>query len=47
MVKANLVGVAPDPDQVRLGMRVQLTTFGVGTDSEGVEAVGFGYRPAG
>jgi uncharacterized OB-fold protein len=47
VVKANLVGVAPDPDQVRLGMRVQLTTFGVGTDSEGVEAVGFGYRPAG
>ncbi len=47
VVKANLIGVAPDPDQVRLGMRVQLTTFGVGTDSEGVEAVGFGYRPAG
>ena len=47
VVKANLVGVAPDPDQVRLGMRVQLTTFGVGTDSDGVEAVGFGYRPAG
>jgi hypothetical protein len=28
-------------------MRVRLTTFGAGTDSEGVEAVGFGYRPAG
>jgi uncharacterized OB-fold protein len=47
VVKANLVGVAPVPDQVRLGMRVRLTTFGAGTDSEGVEAVGFGYRPAG
>jgi uncharacterized protein len=47
VVKANLVGVEPEPDQIRLGMRVQLTTFGVGTDSEGVEAVGFGYRPAG
>jgi uncharacterized protein len=47
VVKANLVGVEPAPDQVRLGMRVQLTTFGVGTDSDGVEAVGFGYRPAG
>lgn len=45
VVKANLVGVEPDPDQVRLGMRVRLTTFGVGTDAEGVEAVGFGYRP--
>jgi uncharacterized OB-fold protein len=47
VVKANLVGVEPEPDQVRLGMRVRLTTFGVGTDSEGVEAIGFGYRPAG
>jgi uncharacterized OB-fold protein len=47
VVKANLVGVEPAPDQVRLGMRVRLTTFGVGTDSDGVEAIGFGYRPAG
>jgi len=47
VVKANLVDIEPVPDQVRLGMRVRLTTFPVGTDSEGVEAVGFGYRPAG
>jgi len=47
VVKANLVGVEPVPDQVRLGMRVTLTTFSAGTDSDGVEAVGFGYRPAG
>jgi uncharacterized OB-fold protein len=46
VVKANLVGVEPVPDQVPLGMRVTLTTFAVGTDSDGVEAVGFGYRPA-
>jgi uncharacterized protein len=46
VVKANLVGVSPDPGAVHLGMRVRLTTFGVGTDSEGVEAVGFGYQPA-
>jgi uncharacterized protein len=46
VVKANLVGVEPLPDQVRLGMRVTLTTFPVGTDAEGVEAIGFGYRPA-
>jgi uncharacterized protein len=45
VVKANLVGVEPDPSQVTLGMRVALTTFGVGTDAEGNEAVGFGYRP--
>jgi uncharacterized OB-fold protein len=47
VVKANLVGVPPDPGQVRLGQRVRLTTFEVGTDSEGVTAIGFGYRPAG
>jgi uncharacterized protein len=47
VVKANLVGVEPDPGQIRLGLRVRLTTFPVGTDSEGVEAIGFGYRAAG
>lgn len=46
VVKANVVDVQPDPAQVRLGLRVRLTTFVVGTDSEGREAVGFGYRPA-
>jgi uncharacterized OB-fold protein len=46
VVKANLVGVEPVPERVRLGMRVTMTTFGVGTDTDGVEAVGFGYRPA-
>jgi uncharacterized protein len=46
VVKANIVDVDPVPDQVTLGMRVALTTFGVGTDSEGTEAVSFGYRPA-
>jgi uncharacterized protein len=46
VVKANIVDVDPVPDQVTLGMRVALTTFGVGTDSAGTEAVSFGYRPA-
>jgi uncharacterized OB-fold protein len=46
VVKANLVGVEPVPDRVQLGMRVTLTTFPVGTDADGVEAIGFGYRPA-
>jgi uncharacterized protein len=46
VVKANLVDVEPVPERVRLGMRVRLTTFGVGTDAEGTEAIGFGYRPA-
>jgi uncharacterized protein len=46
MAKANLVDVEPTPRQVRLGMAVRLTTFGIGSDAEGTEAVCFGYRPA-
>jgi uncharacterized protein len=46
VVKANVVDVEPDPDQLRPGMRVRLTTFAAGTDSEGTQAIGFGYRPA-
>ena len=34
------------PGSVALGMKVRLTTFPIGTDSEGTEAVAFGYRPA-
>jgi len=44
-VRANVVNVEPDPEHVRLGMKVRLTTFDIGTDSEGVEAVGFGFEP--
>ena len=44
-VRANLVGVQPDPKELRLGMAVRLTTFSMGTDRTGVEAVGFGFRP--
>jgi len=46
VVKANLVDVEPDPARLAPGLRVTLTTFVVGTDAEGTEAVGFGYRPA-
>jgi uncharacterized OB-fold protein len=46
VVKANLVDVEPDPARLTPGLRVTLTTFVAGTDSEGTEAVGFGYRPA-
>ncbi len=46
VVKANVVDVEPDPARVLVGMRVRLCTFVVGTDSEGTQAIGFGYRPA-
>jgi len=44
-VRANVVNTPPDPDHVALGMKVRLTTVPVGTDSEGTEAVGFGFEP--
>jgi uncharacterized OB-fold protein len=44
-VKANLVDVEPDPEQVKLGMRLKLKTFVAGTDDDGTEAVAFGYAP--
>jgi uncharacterized OB-fold protein len=44
-VRGNLVDVEPDDKHVQLGMKVELTTTSVGVDSEGTEAVGFGFRP--
>ena len=44
-VRGNLVNVPADPEHVRLGMRVRLTTVAVGTDSAGTEAVGYGFEP--
>ena len=46
VVKANVVGIDPEPASVALGMKLRLTTFPVGTDSAGTQAVGFGYQPA-
>ena len=44
-VRGNIVDVEPDAEHVSLGMKVELTTTSIGTDSEGTEAVGFGFRP--
>jgi uncharacterized OB-fold protein len=44
-VRANIVGVPPEPEHVRTGMKVHLVTVPLGTDSEGTEAVGFGFEP--
>jgi uncharacterized OB-fold protein len=46
-VRTNIVNVPPDPDHVTLGMKVRLTTFSIGTDEAGSEAIGFGYEPVG
>jgi len=44
-VRGNIVNCPPDPDHVHLGMAVRLTTWVVGTDSAGVEAVNYGFEP--
>lgn len=44
-VRGNLVDVEPDAEKLQLGMKVELVTTSVGVDSEGTEAVGFGFRP--
>ena len=45
-VRANLVNVEPDPEHVKLGMPVRLTTFPIGADKQGTEAINFGFEPA-
>jgi uncharacterized OB-fold protein len=44
-VRGNLVNVEPDADHVHTGMKVRLTTFPIGADDEGTEAIGFGFEP--
>ena len=45
VVKANLLNVEPDPAHVRTGLPVKLTTYAVGTDDDGTEAIAFAYEP--
>ena len=44
-VRGNVIGTDPDPEHVSLGMKVKLSTYVVGTDDEGTEAIGFGFEP--
>jgi uncharacterized OB-fold protein len=44
-VRGNLINVEADPDHVSLGMKVRLATYVLGADSQGTEAVGFGFEP--
>ena len=45
-VRGNLINVPPDPEHVSTGMKVRLATYSLGTDDNGVEAVGFGFEPS-
>jgi uncharacterized OB-fold protein len=44
-VRGNVINTEPDPEHVRLGMKVRLATYSVGTDDDGNEAIGFGFEP--
>jgi uncharacterized OB-fold protein len=46
VVKANLLNVEPAPEHVRVGMKVRMTTYTVGVDDDGTEAIAFAYEPA-
>jgi uncharacterized OB-fold protein len=44
-VRGNLINVPANPEHIRTGMKVRLATYAVGTDSEGTQAIGFGFEP--
>lgn len=44
-VRSNIVNCDPSPESVRLGMELKLTTYSIGKDDDGVEAIAFGYEP--
>lgn len=45
-VRANIINVEPSPEHVSTGMKVSLTTYSIGADDDGTEAIGFGFEPA-
>ena len=45
-VRSNVVNCEPDPEVVQLGMDLKLTTYPIGCDDDGTEAIAFGYQPA-
>ncbi len=45
-VRTTLIGVEPTPEKVTLGMPVKLATYPMGLDTEGTEAIAFGFAPA-
>lgn len=44
-VRGNVINTEPDPEHVKLGMKVKLATYVVGSDDDGTEAIGFGFEP--
>ena len=44
-VAGNLHNVAPDAGHVSAGMPVRMSTYSLGVDIDGIEAVGFSFEP--
>lgn len=44
-VRANIVNCPADPRHVKTGMKVRLTTFPIGQDKQGTQAINFGFEP--
>ena len=44
-VRGQIVNTPADPEHVRLGMKVRLTTYSIGADSTGTEAINYGFEP--
>lgn len=45
-VRGNIINADPTPEKITLGMKVRLVTTSLGSDDDGVEAIGFGFEPA-
>jgi uncharacterized OB-fold protein len=45
-VSGNVINTEPDPEHVKLGMPLHMTTFVAGTDDDGTEAIAFAFEPA-
>jgi uncharacterized protein len=44
-VRGNLRNVEPDAEHVHTGMKVKLTTYSLGADDHGTEAIAFAFEP--
>lgn len=44
-VRGQIINTPADADHVKLGMKVRLTTYSIGADSTGTEAINYGFEP--
>ncbi len=45
-VRSNILNTPADPESVKIGMKVRLTTASMGLDDNGAEGITFGFEPA-